>query len=141
VKRRRIRASLEPRSHLLDTLRALVAHVLEEGLPVLYELRTYEAAPGKLAALQARFRDHTMPLFERHGLQVVGFWTYAHGGWSNELVYMMAYEDMADRDAKWAAFGADPDWHRARTESESGGPLTTRIRSDLLRPTDYSPMQ
>ncbi len=108
---------------------------------MIYELRTYEAAPGKMQALNARFRDHTMGLFERHGMQVVGFWTYAHGGWSNRLVYMMAFDDMADRDAKWAAFGADEDWQRARAESESDGPLASRIRSEILRPTDYSPAQ
>ncbi len=108
---------------------------------MIYELRTYEAAPGKMQALSARFRDHTMGLFERHGMQVVGFWTYAHGGWTNQLVYMMAFDDMADRDAKWAAFGADEDWQRARAASEGDGPLTSRIRSDILRPTDYSPAQ
>ena len=108
---------------------------------MIYELRTYEAEPGKMMALQGRFRDHTMKLFERHGLKVIGFWTYAHGGWSNQLVYLLAFEDMADRDAKFAAFGADPDWQRAREESESDGPLVTRIRSDLMRPTDYSPLQ
>ena len=111
------------------------------GVPVIYELRTYEAAPGKLAALNARFREHTTPLFARHNMQVVGFWTYAHGGWSDRLVYMMAFDDMADRDRKWAAFGADPDWIKARDESQRDGTLTVRIRSDLLRPTDYSPAQ
>ncbi len=108
---------------------------------MIYELRTYEAAPGKMAGLQARFRDHTTGLFERHGMQIIGFWTYAHGGWSNRLVYLLAFEDLADRDAKFAAFGADPDWQRAREASEADGPLTSRIRSDLLRPTDYSPLQ
>ena len=108
---------------------------------MIYELRTYEAAPGKLAALHARFRDHTRGLFERHGMEVVGFWTYAHGGWSDQLVYLMRFDDMADRDAKFAAFSADPDWQRARDESLRDGPLTTRVRSDLLHATDYSPMQ
>lgn len=108
---------------------------------MIYELRTYDAAPGKMAALQARFRDHTTGSFERHGMQIIGFWTYAHGGWSNQLVYLLAFEDLADRDAKFAAFGADPDWQKARVASEAEGPLTVRIRSDLLRPTDYSPLQ
>ena len=108
---------------------------------MIHELRTYEAAPGKLSALNARFRDHTLRLFERHGLEVVGFWTYAHGGWNDRLVYLVRFEDMPDRDAKWAAFGADPEWQQARADSEHDGPLTTRIRSDLLRPTDYSPLQ
>jgi len=107
---------------------------------MIYELRTYEAAPGKMAALQTRFREHTMDLFARHGMRVVGFWTYAHGGWTNQLVYMMSYDSMEQRDAQWAAFSSDPDWQRARAASEEAGPLTTRIRSDLLRPTDFSPM-
>jgi hypothetical protein len=108
---------------------------------MIYELRTYEAAPGKIAALQARFRDHTTGLFERHGMQIIGFWTYAHGGWSDQLIYLLAFEDVADRDAKFAAFEADPEWQKARAASEADGTLTRRIRSDLLRPTDYSPLQ
>ena len=108
---------------------------------MIYELRTYEAAPGKLQDLQARFRDHATALFKRHGISMVGFWTYAHGGWSDRLVYMLAFEDLADRDAKFAAFGQDPDWQRAREESERNGSLVTRIRSELLRPTEYSPLQ
>ena len=107
---------------------------------MIYELRTYEAAPGKLPALNARFRDHTLRIFARHGLDVVGFWTYAHGGWSNQLVYLMKFEDMADRDRKWASFMADEEWRRVLAESHSEGSLTTRIRSDILAPTDYSPL-
>lgn len=108
---------------------------------MIYELRTYEAATGKMAALQARFRDHTTGLFEKHGIQVVGFWTYAHGGWSNQLVYLLAYEDVAARDAQWTAFSADPEWQRAFAESQLDGPLAARTRSDFLRPTDFSPLQ
>ena len=81
---------------------------------MIYELRTYEAAPGKLGALHARFRDHTLRIFARHGLGVVGFWTYAHGGWSDQLVYMMKFEDMADRARKWASFVADEEWKERR---------------------------
>ena len=106
---------------------------------MIYELRTYEAAPGKMGALNARFRDRTTPIWERLGMKVIGFWTYAHGGWSNELLYLMAFDDMADRDRKWAAFQADPDWQKAVEETQRDGALTARIRSDILRPTDYSP--
>jgi hypothetical protein len=108
---------------------------------MIYELRTYEAAPGKLPALQARFRDHTTRIFERHGMEVLGFWTYAHGGWSDQLLYLMRYADMAERAAKWAAFAADEEWQRVREESQRDGTLTTRIRSDLLAPTDFSQLQ
>ena len=107
---------------------------------MIYELRTYEAAPGRLPELHARFRDHTLRIFERHGLDVVGFWTYAHGGWSDRLVYLMRFDGMAERDRKWAAFSADEEWRRVRAESQREGALTTRIRSDILAPTDYSPL-
>jgi hypothetical protein len=107
---------------------------------MIYELRTYEAAPDKLADLNARFRDHTLRIFAKHGMDVVGFWTYAHGGWSNELVYLMKFDDMADRDAKWAAFRADEEWARVRAESHRDGILAARTRSDILTPTDYSPL-
>ena len=107
---------------------------------MIYELRTYEAAPGKMPELHARFRDHTLRLFERHGLDVVGFWTHAHGGWSDRLVYLMRFADLAERDRRWAAFQADEEWRRVRAESQREGALTTRIRSDILAPTDYSPL-
>jgi len=106
---------------------------------MIYELRTYTAMPGKLPALHARFRDHTVRLFERHGLRCTGFWTYKHGGSSDELVYMMAFEDQAARDAAWAAFQADPEWQQVRAASEVEGSLVARITSDILLPTDYSP--
>jgi hypothetical protein len=108
---------------------------------MIYELRTYQAAPGKMSALQARFREHSVSLLGRHGIQIVGFWTYTYGGWSDQLVYLLAFEDIADRERKWASFQADPEWQRVREESQRDGPLTARIRSDILRPEDYSPLQ
>ena len=108
---------------------------------MIYELRTYEAAPGKMRALQARFRDQTLAIWKKHGITPVGFWTYAHGGWSDQLVYMLQFEDIADRSAKFGAFRTDADWAAAVKESEKDGPLTVRIRSDLLNPTDFSPLQ
>ena len=108
---------------------------------MIYELRTYEANPGKLPALHARFRDHTTRIFERHGMECLGFWTYGHGGWSNQLLYLMRFDDMADRDAKWRTFAADEEWTRVRADSEADGPLVSRIRSDLLNPTDYSALR
>ena len=107
---------------------------------MIYELRIYEAAPGKMPELNARFRDHTLRIFANHGMDVVGFWTYGHGGWSDQLLYLMKFEDMADRDRKWASFRADEEWRRVRAESHRDGSLTTRIRSDILAPTDYSPL-
>ncbi len=107
---------------------------------MIYELRTYEAAPGKMPELNARFRDHTLRIFASYGMDIVGFWTYGHGGWSDQLVYMMKFDDMEERNRKWASFGADEEWQRIRAESQREGSLTTRIRSDILTPTDYSPL-
>jgi hypothetical protein len=110
-----------------------------DGFPMLYELRTYEAMPGKMPALNRRFSDVTLGLFQQHEMEVVGFWTNEVGGFSNELIYMMRFADMADRERKWAAFAADPAWQKARAASEVDGPLTARIRAQFLRPTAYSP--
>lgn len=108
---------------------------------MIYELRTYEAMPGKLSALHQNFRERTQPIFQRLDMQVVGFWTYAHGGWSDQLVYMMAFEDLADRDQKWATFHADPEWQQVVASMAGQPPNVARTRSDILTPTDYSPMR
>lgn len=106
---------------------------------MIYELRTYAAMPGRMADLNRRFREHTVKLFEKHGFRCVGFWTYKHGGSSDQLVYLLAWEDQSTRDAVWAQFQADPEWQQIRSASEGDGPLVAHIRSDMLVPTDYSP--
>ena len=108
-----------------------------------YELRTYIAAPGKLEDLHKRFRDHTLKLFKKHGMEVVGFWgpTDKEKGSENTLVYLMAYPSREARDKAWKAFGADPDWQKARTESEKNGKLTDKVESVILGATDYSPVK
>jgi hypothetical protein len=108
----------------------------------LFELRTYHANPGKLDALQARFAHHTLPLFARHGLTVVGFWVArdANGQPGNDLVYVLAFPDSEAREQSWEAFRADPDWIKARADSEADGPLLESLESVLLDPTSYSPL-
>ena len=108
-----------------------------------YELRTYYAAPGKLEDLHKRFRDHTMKLFKKHGMEVVGFWgpTDKEKGSENTLVYVLAYPSREARTKAWAAFGADPDWQKARAESEKNGKLTDKVESVILGATDYSPIK
>jgi hypothetical protein len=109
-----------------------------------FELRTYHAVPGKLGALHDRFRDHTVPLFDKHGFTVIGFWTPQAGEElpGDTLVYLLAYSDRDAAEAAWSAFRADPVWIQAKAESEArnGGPLTTSIESVFLNPTDYSPL-
>jgi hypothetical protein len=107
---------------------------------MIYELRIYETVPGKLPALNDRFAKHTLGFFKKHGIHVVGFWTEDIGT-SNQLVYMLGFESLADREKKWTAFQADPGWHQVRAESEKNGPINARVRNMILRPTSYSPMQ
>ena len=107
---------------------------------MIYELRVYTAMPGKMPALQARFRDHTTKLFEKHGIKNVGYWTNMIGGKSDQLIYMLAYEDLGARQKSWAAFGADPEWQAARNKSEEDGPLVHHVENSILNPTNFSPL-
>ena len=108
-----------------------------------YEIRTYIAAPGKLEELHARFRNHTMKLFKKHGMEVVGFWgpTDKEKGSENTLVYVMAFPSREARNKAWQAFAADPEWQKARAESEKNGKLTDKVESVILGATDYSPIK
>ena len=108
---------------------------------LLYEYRVYEAMPGKLVELHARFRDHTLELFEKHGIRNVGYWTVDVGDANDRLIYIVAFEDAADRERAWASFGADPEWHSVVAESEANGKLVARILNSTLTPTDYSPLR
>jgi hypothetical protein len=107
---------------------------------MIYELRIYETVPGKLPALNDRFAKHTLGFFKKHGIHVVGFWTEDIGT-SNQLVYMLGFDSLADREKKWTAFQADPGWNQVRVESEKNGPINARVRNMILRPTNYSPIQ
>lgn len=108
-----------------------------------YEIRTYYAAPGKLEELHKRFRDHTMKLFKKHNMGVVGFWgpTDKEKGSENTLVYVMVFPSREARDKAWKDFAADPDWQKARAESEKNGKLTDKVESVILGATDYSPIK
>ena len=108
-----------------------------------FELRTYYAAPGKLEALNARFRDHTCALFKQHGMEIVGFWIPMdkESGAENKLVYMLAHKSREAATQSWKDFGNDPEWKKARTESEVNGKLTEKVESVFLSATDYSPLK
>ena len=104
----------------------------------LQELWVNEAVPGKLPALNSRFADHTIHLFEKHGIRNVGYWTQEVGT-GGRLFYMVGHASLADREKNWAAFTSDPDWLKARAESERDGPLSAKTQSSILQPTSYSP--
>ena len=107
---------------------------------MLYEWRVYEVVPGKMGALNNRFQNITLMFFEKYGIRVVGFWE-AVVGTSNILYYMLSWQDMAERERVWNAFQADPDWIKARAETEKDGPINQRISNVFLRSTPYSPMK
>ena len=107
-----------------------------------YELRVYHTNPGKLDALHARFRDHTCKLFQKHGIELVGFWTPAQGeGANSTLYYIVAFPSAEAQKKAWQAFRDDPDWKKAKAESEKDGPLVNKVDSTNLKPTDYSPLR
>ncbi|MEZ6122278.1 MAG: NIPSNAP family protein [Planctomycetaceae bacterium] len=103
-----------------------------------FEMRTYYANPGKLDALHARFRNHTLGLFEKHGMTNVGYWVPVDNP-DNKLIYILAYPSREQRDASWKAFQADEDWKAAYAESIRDGKLIAKVESVFLTATDYSP--
>ena len=103
-----------------------------------YEMRTYYAPAGKLDALNDRFKNHTVKLFEKHGMTNVGYFTPLDNP-DNKLVYFLSFPSKEARNTSFKAFAADPDWQKAYKESETDGKLTTKIESRFLTATDYSP--
>ncbi len=105
---------------------------------MIYELRTYKIPEGRMPDILNRFETITFNLFERHGIEVVGFWTRSD---ANDLVYICRFENEAAMDKAWAAFRADPEWIKAKEQTEANGPIVEEIISHLLVPTSFSPMQ
>jgi hypothetical protein len=105
---------------------------------MLYELRIYEAVPGRLPDLNRRFDTITLKIWEKHGIKQAGFWTTLIGGSNQILYYLLAWESLAERETKWGAFQVDPEWHSARAQTEANGPLVERVINEILAPTSFS---
>jgi len=108
---------------------------------MLYEMRVYYCAPGRLGALNKRFADVTLKLWKKHGIRQVGFFTDVIGDHNQKLTYLLAWEDMAEREKKWTAFANDPEWIKKRAESEADGIIVARIANSLMAPTPYSKLK
>jgi len=107
-----------------------------------FELRTYTATPGKIEALHARFRDHTIKLFEKHQMTVIGFWRPTDEEQAKrQLVYLLAFPSQEAGAKRWKDFQADPEWNAVKEASEKNGSLVERIESVYLTPTSYSPLK
>ena len=105
---------------------------------MIYELRVYDCLPGRLPALLKRFTDHTLALWDRHGIRQAGFFTTVVGESNQRLTYFLAWESLDERQAKWTAFATDPEWHKVRDESERDGQIVANITNQLLAPTAFS---
>ena len=103
-----------------------------------YEFRIYTAAEGKLDALHARFREHTLKIFEKHGMENIGYWVPVDNK-ENKLYYLLRHKSRAAKDASWKAFGSDPEWKKVAAETEKNGRIVTKVESILLHTTDFTP--
>ena len=114
-----------------------IAHAEDAKDTRCYEMRVYHAAEGKLDVLNTRFRDHTVKLFEKHGITNIGYWMPLDNP-DRLLIYVLAYPTREARDASWKAFMADPDWQAAYKASEVTGKLVVKVDQMFMHATDYS---
>ena len=106
-----------------------------------YELRVYHAAPEKLGELLTRFREHTVKLFDRHGMKSVAYWTpIDKPEKSNTLIYILRHPSRDAANANWKSFQDDPEWKSVKDKSEANGKLVEKVDSTFLTLTDFSPM-
>ena len=107
-----------------------------------FELRIYKSTPGNLDNLNARFRDHTMSLFEKHGMENIGYWTpTSEEERDDTLVYIIAHDSREAADASWSAFGQDPAWQEVAEASNANGQILAGIERKFMVAADFSPMQ
>ncbi len=105
---------------------------------MIHELRVYHAAPGKMPELLNRFNTITLKIWERFGIRQAGFWTVLIGESNHDLVYLLEWESLAEREEKWNAFASDPEWLEKRAKTEENGQLVLSVENSILQPTDFS---
>ena len=109
---------------------------------VVYQLRIYHTAEGKLEPLLERFRSKEVKIFERLGMRSVGYWTPTDEPLKGRtLVYMLAHKSREAADASWAAFKDDPEWLKLKAETEANGKFVEKVESTFMAPTDFSPLK
>ena len=107
-----------------------------------FELRTYTCYEGKLDALKTRFRDHTIRIFKKHGMESVGYWVPQDGERSNNtLIYILAHPSRQAATKNWADFAADPEWKKVAAESEANGKIVQKVESVFMEPTEFSQLK
>lgn len=105
---------------------------------MIHELRVYHCNPGKLPALLDRFATVTLKIWDRFGIRQAGFWTVEIGDSNQALYYLLEWDSLAEREAKWTAFQADPEWLEKRAVTERDGPIVARLGNTILKPTAFS---
>jgi hypothetical protein len=105
---------------------------------MIYELRVYHCVPGRLPALLKRFETITLGIWEKHGIRQAGFWTTLIGPSNQTLTYLVQWSSMGERETKWNAFMADPEWIQKRTETERDGAIVAKVESSFLQPASFS---
>ncbi len=117
-------------------------HAQPDSTSRVFELRTYTTAEGKLDALKARFRDHTVAIFNRHDMTSIGYFTPQDAPLAGHtLIYILAHPSREAAKQHWAEFNADPEWQKVRAESEANGKIVTHVESVFMDPTDFSSMK
>ena len=108
----------------------------------MFELRTYTSPEGKLNDLLARFRNDTLRIFEKHGMENVGYWVPTDAPASaNTLIYILAHDSRDAATKSWAAFREDPEWNAVTERTQANGPIVSNVQSVFLESTDFSPMK
>lgn len=105
---------------------------------MIHELRIYHCVSGRLPDLLNRFDTITLKLWQKHGIRQAGFWTVAVGPSNQDLYYLIEWESLAEREKRWGAFMADPEWIAARKQTESNGPIVASLENMILQPTSFS---
>jgi NIPSNAP len=124
------------------TLGAVSPSRADDAASRVFEIRTYTTAEGKLPDLHRRFREHTLKLFERHGMVNIAYWTPQDANASsNTLIYVLAHKSREAAAQNWAAFNADPEWKQVRAASEANGKIVVKVESTFVQATDFSPMK
>src|SRR3954471_4853185 len=111
---------------------------MREKTRMIYEMRQYRCVPGRLPALLKRFETVTLKLWEKHAIRQAGFFTTLIGESNQEVTYFLAWDSLAEREKKWGAFAADPEWLAAGAKTEEDGQIVGNIVNQLLMPTAFS---
>ena len=119
----------------------LLLSAMAFGQSRVYELRTYTCYDGKLDALKARFRDNTIRIFKKHGIESVGYWVPQDERSKNTLIYIVVHPSKEAADQNWKAFADDPEWKKVAADSEANGKIVQKVERVFMEPTEFSKLK